>query len=459
MAFPVVIYNASSGSDTAASGAGPGTAVTGTAAAHTGGSASTTITLTNTPDLSGVATDGSAVLFLATTSGTRHLSKITAVNDGADTVTVEDSFNIASGSAVNYAIGGKRQTLQADTSRRDTADLKAGWTFEFEAGTYDIGAQLSPAAGDATSGRVTFRAASGASPTLRTTANVKHFNFATFQSYIGLTITTNSGTKTSTAMGDASPTANGVLIKNCTIDGLQRGYDNSSSSIYGAIIGCEIKNCVGAGIYDNGPSKLTIAGCYIHDNGANGCHFPITSGEYFITRCIFDTNTGDGINTANAAAASPPMTIFNCTFYGNTGDGIDLSGMTLSTNCDFTIRNNIFSQNGNYGIRGVSNNDFAMMDYDYNAFYSNTSGALLNVTAGSHDVTLSGDPFTNAASGDFSLNNTAGAGAACRAVGFPGAFPGATTTGYLDIGAVQHADPAGGGGLLTHPGMSGGMRG
>src|SRR5574343_971677 len=107
MALPNIVFNASTGSDTAASGAGPASAVTGTAAAHTNGSASTTITLTNSPDLSGVATDGSHCLWMDTASG-RQFSKITGADDAANTVTVEDSFNIASASAVNYAIGGKR---------------------------------------------------------------------------------------------------------------------------------------------------------------------------------------------------------------------------------------------------------------------------------------------------------------------------------------------------------------
>ncbi len=62
MALPTIIYDAVGGSDTAASGAGPATAVTGTAAAHTSGSASTTIEFTNSPDLSGVATDVYAVM-------------------------------------------------------------------------------------------------------------------------------------------------------------------------------------------------------------------------------------------------------------------------------------------------------------------------------------------------------------------------------------------------------------
>jgi hypothetical protein len=58
---------------------------------------------------------------------------------------------------------------------------------------------------------------------------------------------------------------------------------------------------------------------------------------------------------------------------------------------------------------------------------------------GANDVALTAKPFTNSAGGDFSLNSTAGGGAACKGVGWPGIFPGGTTTGNIDVGAVQSA--------------------
>lgn len=49
-------------------------------------------------------------------------------------------------------------------------------------------------------------------------------------------------------------------------------------------------------------------------------------------------------------------------------------------------------------------------------------------------------------------------GANLQGVGFPGSIAG-LPNGYNDIGALQAQSGGGGGGLLTHPGMSGGMRG
>ena len=54
------------------------------------------------------------------------------------------------------------------------------------------------------------------------------------------------------------------------------------------------------------------------------------------------------------------------------------------------------------------------------------------------EITLTGDPFTNATGADFSLNNNVGAGAACRSAGYLGAYPGGVMTSYPDVGAIQH---------------------
>lgn len=137
-----VSYNASTGSNTAASGAGPATAVTGTSAAYSGdgagGGTQTVITFTNTPDLSGVAVDD--VLYLNVSAGETYLFEITAVDDGADTVTVDVAPDTAinSGSAVSYAIGGKRAGPRRSGTENDFAMARNGWTFSLDDGTYDL---------------------------------------------------------------------------------------------------------------------------------------------------------------------------------------------------------------------------------------------------------------------------------------------------------------------------------
>lgn len=109
-------------------------------------------------------------------------------------------------------------------------------------------------------------------------------------------------------------------------------------------------------------------------------------------------------------------TIANCA-----GDAIRITQVVAAMGSP--IRSNIIYGNGGYGLNYQAGAALSNGLADYNAFGSNTSGPYSGVSAGDHDVTLTGDPFTDAAGGDFSLNNTAGAGAACRGVAFPHTFP------------------------------------
>ena len=249
MAEPVIVFNNGSGSDTIASGAGPGTPVNGTGAAHTNGASSTTITLTNSPDLSAVATDGSAAIWLATASG-RRWSKITGVDDGADTVTTEDSFNIASGSAVDYGIGGKRKTL--DSSRELLGgDIKDEWAVELEddqtvttsaisidVERYSIGSSVV-----------------GTERTITQSANAAVFDFSSGTDQVvvhDLKFQNSNGTKSS-AYGVIATTGGSsceMRFERCTfgdsVNTLNQAFDGACGQMM--LCDCEILECTGAGI-------------------------------------------------------------------------------------------------------------------------------------------------------------------------------------------------------------------
>jgi hypothetical protein len=109
-AYPTILIDSATGVDApSASGAGPTTAITGTNAATDGGG--TQVTLDGSPDLSGVASDGSHVIYLHdTTSGNRRFAAINAVDDTAKTVDVEQAF-AGMGSGLSWAIGGILDTL------------------------------------------------------------------------------------------------------------------------------------------------------------------------------------------------------------------------------------------------------------------------------------------------------------------------------------------------------------
>ena len=196
-------------------------------------------------------------------------------------------------------------------------------------------------------------------------------------------------------------------------------------------------------------------------NGAFGCRSDNAGGYGFYSQnvyndfchCIANTPNDDGFYVTGLG-----MTMVGCATYNSTtGSGVRLDD--TAGGYQPAIVNCVFEGNNQYGIES----DVLYAGYEnWNGFYNNAQGNRLNVlTSGPDDVEQSaGSFFTNAAGGDFSLNDTAGRGALLRNAGFPGTLIDGVNIGYADIGALRHEDPAGGGGgLLVHPGMSGGPRG
>lgn len=148
------------------------------------------------------------------------------------------------------------------------------------------------------------------------------------------------------------------------------------------------------------------------------------------------------------------------------------------------IKNNIFSNAGKssgvntggaaYGLNFTNAGNPADPDWDGNAYWSNKSGDmnLMNdtttnkinsvapytptydvCTSGCANNTLSVDPWTSSTTLDYSLNSTAGGGAALRGTAFYRnfSFSALLGTSTPDFGPFQHSDPVstGGGGTAT----------
>ena len=98
-----------------------------------------------------------------------------------------------------------------------------------------------------------------------------------------------------------------------------------------------------------------------------------------------------------------------------------------------------------------------VFEVDYNGFgagtMGQTSGQYNGYAGGSNDVTLATDvdPYVNKASGDYALDDTNGVD--LKAAGFPGACRGIATTSYVDIGAAQRQESAGGATRLINGGL------
>jgi len=455
---PIVFNNGVTGSDTAASGLGPATAVTGTAAAHTGGVASTTITLTNSPDLSGLTAGD--MLFLATSSTTRRFSVISAWDNTAKTVTVDDSFTIASGSAVNYAIGGKRQTLDHADSRRLGTDLKGYVTIEIEyTGTnYTLTSTqwIVSASTGGNSVAVVRIKGTGGRPVIEQQANI-----ACFSGHISgfgrltlenLWLINTAGTKT-LAFGMGWGDGTTLTAINCVFGSLTTGsrlwsaYMRTSGSEQPLItlIDCAIINAAGpAACGYNVNHYLQMSGCFIR----GGASYGIAHGDPAQSLYVQDSIITGCANHGIAVWGAYETVIRRCTIHGCGGSGIVLNVANSPANgptWGLIIESCNITDNSGYGVLAKTDQDKVKGLVDYNNFghaasgTANSSGPYSNITMGDHDLTV--DPqYADADNFDFSVGpNVTNKGylAALTAIGADQS----NTIHYQDIGAARHSEP------------------
>lgn len=219
------------------------------------------------------------------------------------------------------------------------------------------------------------------------------------------------------------------------------GFSGGFNSFGGEFIQCEATGC-GLNSFAGG-SVWAAFGCVSTGGSVGFANFGV------MAFCIAYANSSHGFVVGNSCSG-----FFNCTSYGNT-NGFYLNSSTGAVGST-PIINCIFYGNSALGIR-IDDTTNARPTVLNCAGGNNTSGNITGglLASGVSIATLSGDPFTAAGSGDFSLNNTAGAGAVCRAAGFPGVYPLALTTGYLDIGAAQSQASGGSAGMLFIPNLEG----
>lgn len=474
MAFPTILVDSTNGaaSDTLCSGAGPTTALTGTAAASDG--AGTTITLDSGTVLTSVDTTGLHALYFAdTTAGHRRFSTIigTAGSGGATpTVTLREAVTISL-SGKSWAIGGVRATVWGTVSlllfdnNSAAGDAMPGWTVEMQSGhSESIGAAKNiRRAGDTTSGRISLRGNTSA-------ATLPLFTFTTdadgiiirvaFIHVSGFEMQNSAATRNvSRAFVMTTAPSDGVLFERLKIS-------HSTNKWWKGIIGgdgiggyqalsCNIGFCANVGISTGGAgsnmASIRIINNFVHDCGSGGISFG--NSPYFscsVMGNIVYNNTGIGFSYDNSRSDDLGGCIVNNnTFDSNTTDGVKI--VTAATSLvGFQLMNNIASNNGGYGFNFSS----ATFTTQYiiglcqmirnNDTYNNTSGAYNTGGSGAFTNTTAtfapGDPglnptYTNAAGGDFSI------GGSLASQGYPIggtlAVGGGSTYSYVDPGAAQ----------------------
>ena len=209
---------------------------------------------------------------------------------------------------------------------------------------------------------------------------------------------------------------------------------------------------------NSGAIHLTYLNCEFKSNQAmNICVDNYTASFY--SHCLFDASSAN----YHLSGSGHGNDIQDCIFKGSTVACIYLS------NARTKIQNNTFVDVGDDAIAFTGANPMVCNNY----FHSVTGFCVSNKNAsGTNDILLannafynsankfenmadanefdaiadSSDKFVDKAAGDYSLQFTSNAYSAGN-----GGFWSLGSTDHADIGAIQSADPSGGGGAVLHP--------
>ena len=210
---------------------------------------------------------------------------------------------------------------------------------------------------------------------------------------------------------------------------------------YNQLIHIYVEQATNEGLHLNS-GHTHVIGCYIQAAGTYGIYLGLNGGiNSVIANTIIDAPGDDCLYAHDEAGL-----VVNCTFYGSVA-GSGINWRDSDEESGLVVINTILYGNNQYGVELNAAGRECLRN---NAFGGNGVGAVDgNVRFNAEAITLTGDPFTNAAGHDLSLDATAGEGAACRNLAWPIDFRGSSTTSYLDLGAADHVDPAGGGGTVS----------
>jgi hypothetical protein len=437
MAFPVIKVNNSTGSDAAASGAGPATALTGSAASTSADGL--TVTLDGSPDLSGVATDGSAAIYLAdATVGNRNFGQITAVDNTGKTVTVAVAFGFSL-SGLSWAIGGTRASIGGSVSRKlfennsAAGDAMPGWVVEMESGhqetlTYTFNFRRS---GSSTNGAIQLRGAEGAAtPPVLTFSN----NSVCFVFYVASRVlvdnfemrNSNAIKNASRAFGMSGSCYSYVRRIRCNH---ATNYFWQFCSFTGTVEACDIRNTVSHAVQlvcsTARPSRAlnniikNCGGTGVAISGADG-------GPVWVQgNIIANVATGVSVGVTYGFAGAIQF---------NTIDTCSADGILFTATRELFIENNCISNCVGYGINygTVALQDMTgLMFVRHNNIYNCGTAESLAQAEG---TTTFNPAYTAPASDNYEV------GASLAAIGHPTETlgnGGSGTRSYLDIGAAQ----------------------
>jgi hypothetical protein len=425
--------DASAGADTNG-GTSAGAAIVSGTAGVTDGTAVVDLS-GDTPDLSGVSV-GDCIRIAGETGGIRSgdIFEITAVDDGADTVTVTPTPGTASG--LTWAIGGAWATIQKAANTVRTADTDKVWV----------------------------KASANYTETVNIALAMGNSTPATFEGY-----TTATGDGGQFTIDGAGTRANGItdsitsaayyIFKNMRIT------DHTSHGTSLSMDACVWKNCK----FDNngadgmlGDDYHRFEECEFSDNTGDGCDVDIAAA---FVGCRALRNGGNGMEARTGV-------MFGCLAYSNAGNGLMFSGSGLSFHV--FINCTVDGDAKDTGIGIYCGSAFAGLNivlnciaYDCTTGIDTTSGMeeqlisrnnLVNSNTADYangGATYTGEQtgaplFTNEATQDYTLQS----GSPAKGAGFDESQLEGDSSG-MDIGARQRIESGGGSGGLLMPNKRG----
>ena len=218
----------------------------------------------------------------------------------------------------------------------------------------------------------------------------------------------------------------------------------------GRIFDFEVKNfaMTAAGLFKNGTAGTIFDYGNIHDNSGNQYlwSWGTAANQTFRRLLIHDNSAGSASNGVfNITSTSATDAVWeHVTLYNNNGTGINVtSGMFKQLITDSVIVSQVGAPITCGGAGNALPQGTVLRN---NRFYGNgSSNSVANCYDGGNNSVFGGAPFVNAGGGDFTLGTSYRATSGTR--GFLGS---SLTSGSLDAGAIQHSDPAGGGGVRSY---------
>jgi hypothetical protein len=452
MPYPIITFNFDTGSDTLCSGA-PATMapINGLNAQVTSGSATINLSADN-PDLTPVPTNNTAVIWIESADPNRNHFTIYDKNNTAKTVSVTPAPTFSG--TFRWAIGGKRKSWDEAQSKR-MFQFKGQVAIVTEtdqtiSSTIRIISDLGTADDIGWVGSEDKKARRVLTMTADAPAILCDSSYGGI--IAGLHVKNSAATKTD-ALG-IKTVGNGTIIQvlNCIFGD---PTDKLSGNLLSAnlICNCAFVHCVNHGVSDAGNSDLhPYFGCVFARNGGDGYFRSSSFNPRKFVNCLFYRNSGRGALLPDHQMSD----IFGCTFCYNGSHGLEVNGGSQAPR----ICNSIFAFNGGYGLYRSNNAEYAVyyLRTGYNCFWNNASGSAYRYDLRYGDVVM--DPqFVDPANDDFRIGENV------KALGFPshrvsefglgGVNPVPVTNPnmktYVDIGAAQRQEPAGGGGAAFCP--------